>query len=74
MTEQQWLSGSDPRVMLDQVRDQVSARKLRLFACACLRAVWNHLIDERSQTAVEVIAPHFRFVHVALHGREWQNS
>jgi hypothetical protein len=40
--------------MLDQVRERISSRKLRLFACACLRAVWPHLIDERSQQAVEV--------------------
>src|SRR5262249_39048570 len=40
--------------MLDHVRDRVSARKLRCFACACMRAVWSHLIDERSQQAVEM--------------------
>ncbi len=54
MIESEWLSCGDPRVMLDQVRDRASPRQLRLFACACLRAVWQHLFDERSQQAVEV--------------------
>ena len=54
MTEQEWLVCGDPRLMLDQVREQVGARKLRFFACACLRAVWFHLLDPRSRQAVEV--------------------
>jgi hypothetical protein len=54
MTEQEWLGGSDPRAMLDQVRDRLSERKLRWFACGCVRQVWENLVDERSQQAVEV--------------------
>jgi hypothetical protein len=53
MTESDWLSCAEPRRMLDHVRGRVGERKLRVFACACVRAVWEHLLDERSQRAVE---------------------
>lgn len=56
MNEAEWLACADPRLMLDHLRDRVSARKLRWFACACVRLVWEHLIDERSARAVEVAA------------------
>jgi hypothetical protein len=46
LTESQWLASSDPKAMLDAVpyttpwhlAPEVSGRKLRLFACACLAA------------------------------------
>lgn len=36
MNESDWLSGNNPQAMLNHVEGKVSARKLRLFACACL--------------------------------------
>ena len=54
MTEQEWLDCADPKVMLAFVERRASQRKLRLFAVACCRRVWNLLADSRSREAVIV--------------------
>lgn len=65
MTDVEWNESSDPARMLkgfnlspsSQLMNKFPApsdRKLRLFACACCRAVWHLLKDERSRRAVEV--------------------
>lgn len=44
MTESQWLASTDPRPMLEFLRDKASGRKLRLFACAysrVIRGTWH---------------------------------
>jgi hypothetical protein len=43
MNEVDWLSGRDPAAMLAYLEDKVSDRKLRLFACACVRRYWHLL-------------------------------
>jgi hypothetical protein len=55
MTEQDWLSCADPIPMLEFLhgRPVVSARKLRLFAVACSRRVWER-IEPLGQAALEV--------------------
>lgn len=60
MTEQQWLTSADPLAMLScspfargTVFQNTTVRKLQLWGCACLRAVWPTLIDQRSRLAVE---------------------
>jgi hypothetical protein len=54
MTEAEWLAAADPLRLLQQVQPRASDRKLRLFACACLRRAWQLLTDPRARRAVEV--------------------
>src|SRR5437588_8780012 len=43
MTEAEWLECTDPRPMLQYLKGKAGERKFRLFACACVRRVWNQL-------------------------------
>ena len=52
MYEADWLACETPEPMLDFVNEQASERKLRLFACGCVRRVWRLLTDVRSRAAV----------------------
>lgn len=60
MTESEWLVSEDPAAMLVWVSPRnttppiASDRKLRLYACACCRQVWDLLTDERSRAAVSI--------------------
>ena len=54
MNERKWLACVEPHPMLAFLADEASDRKLRLFACACCRAVWPCMTDERGRLAVEV--------------------
>jgi hypothetical protein len=54
VTESEWLACTDSQKMLEFLRGKASDRKLRLYACACCRHVWDLLLDERSRTAIEV--------------------
>lgn len=54
MTEAEWLACDNPSTMLRFLRGEASGRKLRLFAVACCRNVWDLLSDQRSRDAAEL--------------------
>jgi hypothetical protein len=58
MTDQEWDSANDPFAMIRFIaefeRSDWVGRKLRLFAAACCRLVWDRLLDWRSREAVEL--------------------
>ncbi len=58
MTEQQWLTRSDPERMLRHVTATASPRKLRLFGAACVRRIWPLPGDDRSRR-VDGVAERF---------------
>jgi len=52
MTENEWLTCTDPGPMLDHLEGKVDDRTLRRFACGCCRRIWALLTDERLREAV----------------------
>ncbi len=61
MTEAEWLTCRSPGTMLAHLCDHGGAarrkegrRKLRLFACACCRLVWDRLTEDRDRQIVRL--------------------
>src|SRR5262245_16186647 len=53
MTEHEWTSSVDPSAMERFLRHRTSARKARLYACACCRHVWELVLDSRRRLPQE---------------------
>jgi hypothetical protein len=53
MTASEWAVCTDADKMLYAIGLKASRRKLRLFACACCRRVWDYMTDERSRKGVQ---------------------
>jgi hypothetical protein len=43
MTQEEWLACAEPDIMLWHILGKTRRRKLRLFACACCRRLWEML-------------------------------
>src|SRR6516225_9204945 len=43
MTEEEWLAYAEPDTMLWHILGKIGHGKLRLFACACSRRLWDML-------------------------------
>jgi hypothetical protein len=56
MTEDGWNEGADPRAMLEVLRrsGRANERRLRLFACGCVRHIGHLLAEERTRQALEL--------------------
>ncbi len=54
MTEHEWKTCKNPERMLTFLQGRATERKVRLFACACCRKLWELLHDDRSRKALEV--------------------
>ncbi len=54
MDEKEWLTSGVPNAMLDYCWGNASARKKRLFGCACCYRAWDLFPDTRCRGAVRV--------------------
>jgi hypothetical protein len=54
MQKSEWLTCAHLRAMLDCLHKKIPPRKIRLWACACCRRVWEFVIDPRSRQGVGV--------------------
>jgi hypothetical protein len=54
MTRAQWLGCTDPAKMLHFLQGKTSERKLRLFAVACCRRIWDRMTERSSRHAVRI--------------------
>jgi hypothetical protein len=54
MTEQEWIEGTDPDVMLDFMFEKASHRKIELYTSGCYRTVGHLLPDERCRQKLDM--------------------
>src|SRR5438876_1010845 len=53
VTEAQWMQSTDLSAMLEALGGEVSDSRLRLFACACCRRIWDVIDTDLHRRAVE---------------------
>lgn len=53
MTEAEWMDCTEPGKMLKFLTGKIGDRKLRLFACACCRDIWELIPSEASRKSLE---------------------
>jgi hypothetical protein len=75
VTEAEWLDSDDlPTLLFSRPQLKPSGRKVRLWACACVRRLWHQLADPRSRAVVEQAERHADGeagrAELALAGRE----
>jgi hypothetical protein len=68
MTENDWLTCKQPKPMLEFWMGKSSERKLRLFACACVRRFAQLHNDKRRLLAVQMAE---RYADIASDGGAW---
>jgi hypothetical protein len=69
MTEEEWLTCTSPKPMLNFLRDKASDRKLRLFAVGCCRRIDRLITDPRSREALAFAERHLETGVVRRKGR-----
>jgi hypothetical protein len=52
MTEEQWLTCTDPGPMLEFLRGKAGRGRVRLLICAACRRLWPWVPNDRSREAV----------------------
>src|SRR5262249_52967385 len=67
MTEEEWFACPDPQRMLPFLRVTASERKMRLFACACCRRIWDLYEADCSRSAIDAAE---RFADGVISGEE----
>jgi hypothetical protein len=65
MTEQEWLTCTDPGAMERFLQTRATSRKARLYCCACCRRIWDLMTDQRCRVGVAV-AEAYADGHVSL--------
>src|SRR6478735_3336604 len=58
ITESEWLACTDPRPMVLHLGREAGERKLRYFAFACVRRLWDKVPAEALKRAVEASERH----------------
>lgn len=70
VTDAEWLSCTDPLLMLYEVKFAARKRQLGLFVCACWRAIWGHVPECGGLAQLSAIE---EAIDAARPGDEWHD-